>query len=99
LLDLVGDQPVAQREQSDDCRRELRDVLLAPTAFGRHAHARGHLLLVDIERARALNDGLHSPSEENAIDRSSPRSLKELTSLTGVLMATVRRSGETHTPN
>jgi len=38
-------------------------------------------------------------TSKDVIDKTSPRGLESLTNLTGVLMATIRSSGETHTPN
>ncbi len=52
-------QPVAQREQPLHRRLELRQMLLAPTAPSRHTHTRGHLLLMHIQRRRALDDRFH----------------------------------------
>jgi hypothetical protein len=59
LLDAVAGEPVAQRQQSAHRGRELLHVLLSPAPLVRHAHAGRHLRLVDVERRRALNDGLH----------------------------------------
>jgi hypothetical protein len=57
----VAGQPVAQLQKPIDRGWELRDVLLTP-ALGGHAHARGHVRLVDIERSGALDDRLHRSS-------------------------------------
>jgi len=52
-------QPVAQREQTLHRRPEFRQMLLPPTASARRADARGHLLLVHIQRRRTLDHRLH----------------------------------------
>jgi hypothetical protein len=62
-LDTISGQPVAKREQPANRRLELGHVLLATLPVRRrHPHARGHLLLVNIQRPRALNDRVHQTS-------------------------------------
>jgi hypothetical protein len=56
---LVAGQPVAQRQQAADRRRELGDALIALAAVVRDAHARGDLRLVGVQRRRALDDHVH----------------------------------------
>ena len=98
LRDTVRGQPVTQRQQAANRRRELRNVLLTLPSLARQTYARGHLLLVHVQRPRALDDRLHHGSPRSANTNRRPGA-SELTSLTVVLKATVRSSGETHTPN
>ena len=59
LCRAVRCQPVAQRQQTLHRRLELRYLLLAPAAASRNTHARGHPLLVHIQRRRTLHHRLH----------------------------------------
>ncbi len=87
-------EPVAQPEQSLHRRSKPGHVLLTTAALARGAHARGHPLLVHIQRRRALNHRLHgSPFSSTA--QSSPGEPWELTSLMGALKAAVRGAGKT----
>ena len=64
-----------------------------PSGVG-HPHARGHLRLVDIQRADALKDRLHRPSSDRSPTERRPPGPSKQTSLMGVLIATVRDPGE-----
>ena len=61
-------EPIKQRQQARDGRRELRHMLLAPAVLRGHPHGRRDLLLVNIQRRRALNYRLHLASR-NPIDK------------------------------
>jgi hypothetical protein len=69
-------EPVAEHEQPADRRLELLDALDPLTRRARHAHARGHLRLMDIQRALALDDHIHHnlPLKDNrTVARTGPR--------------------------
>jgi hypothetical protein len=55
----VGLKPVTQRQQPPHRRLKLHHLLDALAPRPRHAHAGGHLRLMDIQRRRALDDQLH----------------------------------------
>ena len=77
LRDTVRGQPVTQRQQPRDRRRELRHMLLAPAPLRRHTHARGHLRLVNIQRRQGARRS--SPPLLPSIGQqheSSPRGLE-----------------------
>ena len=61
-------EPVTQRQKPHDRSRELRKMLLSPAILAGHAHARGHLLLVNVQRRGTLDNRLHKTSR-NAIGR------------------------------
>jgi hypothetical protein len=96
---LVRGQPVAQRQQALHRRLKLRDPLLAPTARPGNPHARGHLRLVDIQRARTLNDRLHRSLLSPDHDATVARGAQLQTSLMVVLNGTVRGAGRAPAPN
>ncbi len=100
LFDTMGFQPITQRQQTPHRRLKLGHMLLTATPLlGGHPHTRGHLLLMNIQRRRTLNNRLHETIPQSSIDTIAAQGPQEQTSLTGVLKATVRSSGETHTPN
>ena len=55
---------------------KLGQVRLAPPAGVRDTHARGHLRLVDIERADALEDRLHLTSRIEHLNGVARRGLR-----------------------
>jgi len=69
LLDAERSQPIPQRQQPRDRRRELRHALLTRAALSRHPHTRDHLLLMHIKRRGALYHRFHLHSI-NAIDET-----------------------------
>jgi hypothetical protein len=73
VRDAMRLKPVAQRDQPAHGRGELGQVLLAPAARRRHPHARGHLRLVHVKRADALEHGLHRCSFPRESTRSAAR--------------------------
>ena len=80
MTDPVRREPVAQREQTPHSRRKLRDVLRPPASPIRHARARSHMRLMDIEARRPLNNRLHHPPPQS-INTTSPRGLGKQTNL------------------
>jgi hypothetical protein len=46
-------------------------MLLASTALGRYAHARGHLRLVNIQRRWALDNRLHAAPFDRSITETA----------------------------
>jgi hypothetical protein len=62
---------LAQRQQTMNGPLKLRDQLLKLTTMP-DTNARGHARLVDIQRARALNDPLHHQLPSIEIDHRSP---------------------------
>jgi hypothetical protein len=93
MRDPVRGQPVAQRHQTLHGGGELGQLRLATPGLVRDAHARGHLRLMDIERADALEDRLHQTSRIEHLT-ASPAGPSKQTSLMVVLEATVRDPGQ-----
>jgi len=92
LRDGMGGQQSRKPSGPRTVSRTARDAARAG-AMGRHTHTRRHLRLMRIGRRRTL---LQTPQQSITTVASG---LEELASPTGVLMATVRSCGETHTPN
>ena len=82
-------QPVGERKQPPHRGRKLLHVLVATAAGGRHAHARHHAGLVDVQRRRALHNRLHEPSSRSIDTTASlARSLDSQSNLKGGLAGT-----------
>jgi len=95
MRDAVRRKPVVQRHQALHGRLKLRQVRHAAPRLVRDPHARGHLRLVNIERADALKDRLHRLPLHGRTPRSCrPAGPSKQTSLMVMLKATVRDPGE-----
>jgi hypothetical protein len=68
-------EPVAQHQQPAHRRLELVDVLDSLARRARHAHTRGHLRLVHIQRALALDDHVHP---DLPLDTNEPSPARDL---------------------
>lgn len=80
----MGPEPVAQDQQTAHRCLELLHVCDPSAPFARNSNARGHLLLVDIQRSGALHDHIHSdlPLDDDTIAaRQGPRRQTSLRSV------------------
>jgi hypothetical protein len=93
----IAAQPVGQRDKPRGRRAELADLLAAPAATVRHAHARRDLRLVDVEHRAPLDQTIHQtlPDSDNAM--AARESLMRW-SLNRVLKATVRGARDSRVP-